>query len=314
MHVAGWGASPSNPWRGSRWDGRMSVRTGSATWRAATQSRSAISWSSLGWFSERPRCCFVSRRGDPRLFREARNRATEDVELRRASGLEVDQEAGLHAGRQAIDYAHHARDLPLGEADTACARDGNDFLDRALQQSPPERIGAQRPDGGAGEPARRRYACKKHELLPQLHLDPIGRAGVHSGVPERPGDPLAPLAGRAVVLADDDDLKGTASLDDARPDANRADRREATDHGAGRHIQLREALQRLHSIQQRHHRRSLLGAAPHDRSDVHKRVALDGEDREIGGGGRHPKTRRRHPESPTTLPPPAVPHATPAPP
>jgi len=102
------------------------------------------------------------------------------------------------------------------EADPPWARDGNDFLDRALQQSPPERIGAQRPDGGAGEPARRRYACKKHELLPQLHLDPIGRAGVHPRVSER----AAIRSTRSLIsrpshpLADDDDLKGTAPLDD----------------------------------------------------------------------------------------------------
>src|SRR6266850_1559567 len=170
-----------------------------------------------------PRCRVVNRRGDPRLFREARNRATEDVELRRSSGLEVDQEAGLHAGRQAIDYAHHARDLPLGEADAAGARDGNDFLDGASQQAPPQRIGAQRPDGGAGEPARRRYACKKHELLPQLHLDPIGRPGVHPGVSERAGDPIDPIADPPVELADDDDLKGTAPFDHPWGNPNRAD-------------------------------------------------------------------------------------------
>src|SRR5436190_12052711 len=200
-----------------------------------------MSWSSSVDVSERGRRRVVDRRGDTRLFREAGNRSAENVELRRPAGLEVDQEAGLHRRRQAIDHAEHARDLLLGEADAACARHGNDFLDRALQQAPSQRSGAERPDGRAGEPARRGYACKKHELLPQLHLDPIGRAGVHPSVPERAGDPIDTIAGPPVRLADDDDLTGTATIDNTGRDATGTDRREATDYGGGRHPQLLEA-------------------------------------------------------------------------
>src|SRR2546429_8160510 len=89
-------------------------------WSAPGQSRWAISWSSSVDVSERGRRRVVDRRSDTRLFREAGNRPAENVELRRPAGLEVDQEAGLHRRRQAIDHAEHARDLLLGEADAAC--------------------------------------------------------------------------------------------------------------------------------------------------------------------------------------------------
>src|SRR5205814_9251371 len=145
-----------------------------AAWRPRDKSRWAISWSGLGWLSERGGRRVVDRRGDTRLFREAGNCPAEDLEFRRAAGLEVDQEARLHAGRQAIDHAHHTGDLAVGESDAACARHGNDFLDGALQQAPSQRSDAQRPDGRAGKPARRGYASKKHELLPQRDLNPIG--------------------------------------------------------------------------------------------------------------------------------------------
>src|SRR2546429_1575034 len=179
-------------------------------WSAPGQSRWAISWSSSVDVSERGRRRVVDRRGYTGLFREAGNRPAENVELRRPAGLEVDQEARLHAGRQAIDHPYHTGDLAVGESDAACARHGHDFLDRALQQAPPQRIGAQRPDGGAGEPARRRYACKKDELLPQRDLNPIGGAGVRAGVPERAGDLIDAIAGPPVELAHDDDLQSTA--------------------------------------------------------------------------------------------------------
>src|SRR2546429_1587653 len=255
-------------------------------WSPRGHARWAISWSSSVDGSEGGRRRVVDRRGYTGLFREAGNRPAENVELRRPAGLEVDQEARLHAGRQAIDHAEHARDLLLGEADAACARHGNDFLDCALQQAPSQRSGAQRPDGRAGEPARRGYACQKHELLPQLHLDPIGRAGVHPSVPERAGDPIDTIAGPPVGLADDDDLKGTAPLDHPGCDANGTDRREATDYGAGPRPPVVEAPDRLPSIPYSLHGRFLLGAAPHDRGYVHQRVALHRPDREIRGGAR----------------------------
>src|SRR5204863_433957 len=112
----------------------------------------------------------------------------------------------------------------------------------ARQQAPSQRSGAQRLDGRAGEPARRGYACKKYELLPQRDLNPIGGAGVRAGVPERAGDPIDAIAGPPVELAHDDDLKSTTPFDHSRRDAHRADRREAADHGRGRHAQLLEAL------------------------------------------------------------------------
>jgi len=80
------------------------------------ESSAALVECALGPVGERHGRRIVHRRGDTCFFREAGNRPAENVELRRPARLEVDQEAGLHPRRHAIDHAHHARDLRLGEA------------------------------------------------------------------------------------------------------------------------------------------------------------------------------------------------------
>ena len=89
----------------------------------------------------------MHRRFNAGLVSEAGNRAAQNAQFRRSTGLEVEQEAGLRAGRQSVDDTHDPRHLILGEGDPARACHGDDLADRAIEKAPPQRMGTERPHG-----------------------------------------------------------------------------------------------------------------------------------------------------------------------
>src|SRR5437762_9696776 len=127
-------------------------------------------------------------RGNSRRLGVARDSATQRSNLRRSTCLYIQQKAWLGARRERVDRTDGLRSFVGCEGDAAGARDVDDFLHCALQQTPAEWLLAQRAHGSARESARCSQSSDEDELLPQLELNVVRYPCVGPGLAERRRD------------------------------------------------------------------------------------------------------------------------------
>ena len=225
----------------------------------------------------------MHRRRNPRRIPVARHRAAQRGQLRRPAPLEVDKKTRLGSGREPVDRANDLRRFVGWERNPSRSRHVDYFLNRTLQKSAAKRSITQRSDGSSRESACSGKSGDEDKLLPQIHLDLIRRAGIDARIAESGNDASYALGAPVVHLTDDYALERPATLDDPRLHPRHTDPRHASEYCRRRYSEGDQSLRGLDAIQERQNGRARLCDALHHRRDRIERIALDREDREIGG-------------------------------
>src|SRR5207244_3742300 len=97
------------------------------------------------------------------------------------------------------------------------------------------------------------------------------------------GDARDAVGDASIQLADDDALELTAALDDTGLHSGDADTRDSAEYRGAWNAGIDKPVRRLNAVQKREYGGSLCGNLFDHRTDGVQRVALDGQNSEVGG-------------------------------